>query len=259
MTPSSAGSSPIWRSAASPSCPRARSPACARVSSTPWRWPRSPRTSTSARSCCSAAARTRPAAARSRRSCPTRSRPCSARCTSTAGRTQAYALVERLIGPRLAATADHLDHLDHKSRLQEQVAGDGGAPPEYVTRAEGPDHAKRFFAAVVVAGQVHRRGHGPLEEGGRAVGGGRGVRHARRSPRRRRLSRAGAARGRDGPARLGGARRRAHDRGRLGRARALGAPDVGPAGHRRADRARRSSPPTAAASTCCCRSTPATS
>ena len=76
------------------------------------------------------------------------------------GPEQAYALVERLIGPRLAATADHLDHLDHKSRLQEQVAGDGGAPPEYLTRAEGPDHAKRFFAAVVVAGQVIGEGTG---------------------------------------------------------------------------------------------------
>src|SRR5918995_1470474 len=46
------------------------------------------------------------------------------------GPEQAYALVERLIGPRLAATAEHLDHLDHKSRLQEQVATEGGAPPE---------------------------------------------------------------------------------------------------------------------------------
>jgi ribonuclease-3 len=76
------------------------------------------------------------------------------------GPEQAYALVERLIGPRLAATADHLDHLDHKSRLQEQVAGDGGAPPEYVTRAEGPDHAKRFFAAVLVGGHVIGEGTG---------------------------------------------------------------------------------------------------
>jgi len=40
------------------------------------------------------------------------------------GPEQAYAFVERLIGPRLAATAEHLDHLDHKSRLQEQVAGE---------------------------------------------------------------------------------------------------------------------------------------
>jgi ribonuclease-3 len=76
------------------------------------------------------------------------------------GPQEAYALVERLIGPRLAATAEHLDHLDHKSRLQEQVATEGGPPPEYVTRAEGPDHAKRFFAGVVVAGEVIGEGTG---------------------------------------------------------------------------------------------------
>jgi len=76
------------------------------------------------------------------------------------GPEQAYAFVERLIGPRLAATAEHLDHLDHKSRLQEQVAGEGEPPPEYVTRAEGPDHAKRFFATVVVAGEIIGEGTG---------------------------------------------------------------------------------------------------
>jgi ribonuclease-3 len=76
------------------------------------------------------------------------------------GPEQAYAMVERLIGPRLADTAAHLDHLDHKSRLQEQVASGGGPPPEYVTRAEGPDHAKRFFATVLVAGNEIGRGTG---------------------------------------------------------------------------------------------------
>jgi ribonuclease-3 len=76
------------------------------------------------------------------------------------GPEQAYALVERLIGPRLAETAAHLDHLDHKSRLQEQVATEGGPQPEYVTRAEGPDHAKRFYADVVVNGTVIGQGTG---------------------------------------------------------------------------------------------------
>lgn len=70
------------------------------------------------------------------------------------GPAKAYDVIERLIGPRLAETAAHLDHLDHKSRLQEAAAGEGSAPPAYVTRAEGPDHAKRFFASVVVAGVV---------------------------------------------------------------------------------------------------------
>ena len=72
----------------------------------------------------------------------------------------AYAVIERLIGPRLAETASHLDHLDHKSRLQEVSAGEGAGPPEYVTRAEGPDHAKRFFAAVLVDGEVVGEGTG---------------------------------------------------------------------------------------------------
>jgi ribonuclease-3 len=76
------------------------------------------------------------------------------------GPDDAYALIERVIGPRLADTAAHLDHLDHKSRLQERVASDGGSPPDYVTRAEGPDHAKRFFAAVIVDGVVIGEGMG---------------------------------------------------------------------------------------------------
>ena len=40
-------------------------------------------------------------------------------CTSTAARRCAYGFVERLVGPGLAETAARLDHLDHKSRLQE--------------------------------------------------------------------------------------------------------------------------------------------
>lgn len=76
------------------------------------------------------------------------------------GPGMAYDVIERLIGPRLAETAAHLDHLDHKSRLQEAAAGDGVDPPEYITRAEGPDHAKRFFATVLVGGDVVGEGTG---------------------------------------------------------------------------------------------------
>lgn len=76
------------------------------------------------------------------------------------GPSEAYALIERLIGPRLASTAEHLDHLDNKSRLQELLATDAGRGPEYVTRAEGPDHAKRFFAAVLADGVVIGEGTG---------------------------------------------------------------------------------------------------
>lgn len=76
------------------------------------------------------------------------------------GPAVAYDVVERLIGPGLASTAARLDHLDHKSRLQEMVAMSGRPAPEYATRAEGPDHAKRFFAVVMVAGQVLGEGTG---------------------------------------------------------------------------------------------------
>jgi ribonuclease-3 len=76
------------------------------------------------------------------------------------GPMEAYDVIERLIGPRLARTAAHLDHLDHKSRLQEQLAVDGSPGPEYLTRAEGPDHAKRFYASVVADGVVIGEGTG---------------------------------------------------------------------------------------------------
>jgi ribonuclease III len=76
------------------------------------------------------------------------------------GPAVAYDVVERLIGPGLAATAARLDHLDHKSRLQELAAVSGVRPPDYTTRAEGPDHAKRFFAAVHVEGRLLGEGTG---------------------------------------------------------------------------------------------------
>ncbi len=100
------------------------------------------------------------------------------------GPGRAYEVIERVIGPRLAETAGHLDHLDHKSRLQEAAASDGTGPPEYVTRAEGPDHAKRFYATGGRRRRRRRRGHGALEEGGRAGRGVRGVRSPRRATRR---------------------------------------------------------------------------
>jgi ribonuclease III len=69
-------------------------------------------------------------------------------------------VVERLIGPRLANTAARLDFLDYKSRLQELAVRHGAGVPEYHTRAEGPDHAKRFFASVVIDGRIAGEGTG---------------------------------------------------------------------------------------------------
>lgn len=72
----------------------------------------------------------------------------------------AYAFIERTIGDRLAHTAGRLDQLDHKSRLQELAVRAGHPPPEYASRSEGPDHAKRFFAEAFLGDEVLGRGTG---------------------------------------------------------------------------------------------------
>ena len=76
------------------------------------------------------------------------------------GPTAAYGVVERLIGERLAQTAERLDQLDYKSTLQELIAGAGKSAPIYDLTEEGPDHDKRFFAKVMVDGTVLGTGHG---------------------------------------------------------------------------------------------------
>ena len=47
---------------------------------------------------------------------------------------------------------------DYKTRLQELAARSFEALPEYRVVDDGPDHAKRFFATVVLGGE--RRGEG---------------------------------------------------------------------------------------------------
>ena len=72
----------------------------------------------------------------------------------------AYAFVERTVGLRLAETAERLDHLDHKSRLQELAVRAGFGPPSYSSRSSGPDHDKRFVAQAVVGEEVLGEGTG---------------------------------------------------------------------------------------------------
>ncbi|CAN5432698.1 ribonuclease III [soil metagenome] len=72
----------------------------------------------------------------------------------------AYRIVERFIGQRLVEAVDTLDRLDHKSSLQELAARLGRGAPEYRLTSEGPDHAKRFSAAVYVDGEQLGRGDG---------------------------------------------------------------------------------------------------
>lgn len=76
------------------------------------------------------------------------------------GPPEAYAFVDRVVGPRLAEIATRLDHLDHKSRLQELAVRSGHGPPEYLSRSEGPDHAKAFFACAMVDGEIMGEGTG---------------------------------------------------------------------------------------------------
>lgn len=77
------------------------------------------------------------------------------------GWESARALVDRILGPRLAdaASAGPGGH-DHKTRLQEWAARRGEPPPIYDLREDGPDHQKHFTATVRVGGQVWGRGEG---------------------------------------------------------------------------------------------------
>jgi ribonuclease III len=76
------------------------------------------------------------------------------------GPPAAHAVIDRLIGPRLAGTVERLEFLDFKSRLQELAVRHDAGVPEYHTRSEGPDHAKRFFATVIIDGRVAGEGTG---------------------------------------------------------------------------------------------------
>ena len=49
---------------------------------------------------------------------------------------------------------------DYKTRLQELAAQQFDQLPRYQIRAEGPDHSKRFFAAVTIAGVTRGEGEG---------------------------------------------------------------------------------------------------
>ena len=76
------------------------------------------------------------------------------------GAAVAYEVVEGLIADKLAQSAERLDQLDYKSTLQELVAAAGTAAPIYDLTEQGPDHDKRFFAKVIVAGAVLGTGQG---------------------------------------------------------------------------------------------------
>jgi len=76
------------------------------------------------------------------------------------GADAAYQLITRMLGERIESAAIHLDHADHKTHLQELSARLFDAAPVYVLREEGPDHAKRFFASVLLQGRPEGQGEG---------------------------------------------------------------------------------------------------
>lgn len=77
-----------------------------------------------------------------------------------AGPRAAAALVMRLLGTRIAEAASGPGGQDYKTRLQELVARTFEGTPRYEVDDEGPDHAKRFYARVVVDGAVRGAGEG---------------------------------------------------------------------------------------------------
>ncbi|MDT0277230.1 ribonuclease III [Blastococcus goldschmidtiae] len=76
------------------------------------------------------------------------------------GLDTASALVHRLFDPLLVESATRGAGLDWKTSLQELGAALGLGAPSYETQDEGPDHAKTFTAAVLLAGTVRGRGRG---------------------------------------------------------------------------------------------------
>jgi ribonuclease-3 len=77
-----------------------------------------------------------------------------------AGADAAYAMVSRLIAPRMSRSIDRLDQLDHKTQLQELSARQGRGTPTYQITSTGPDHAKSFTAEALVDGEVLGTGTG---------------------------------------------------------------------------------------------------
>jgi len=49
---------------------------------------------------------------------------------------------------------------DFKTRLQELAAQRGDPLPRYQVRSEGPDHSRRFFASVLLRGELYGEGEG---------------------------------------------------------------------------------------------------
>ena len=76
------------------------------------------------------------------------------------GRDAADDLVMGLLGDRITDAAAGPGGQDYKTRLQELAARTFESLPAYDVADDGPDHAKRFFASVSVAGTTYGHGEG---------------------------------------------------------------------------------------------------
>jgi len=76
------------------------------------------------------------------------------------GWTAAQLVVMDLLGDRIMSASEGPGGQDYKTRLQELVARHFTDLPRYSITDDGPDHAKRFFAKVSVAGAVRGSGEG---------------------------------------------------------------------------------------------------
>jgi len=76
------------------------------------------------------------------------------------GWSAASDLVLGLLGERIAGAAAGPGGQDYKTRLQELAARHFEELPRYDVADEGPDHAKRFFATVFIAGASRGVGEG---------------------------------------------------------------------------------------------------
>jgi ribonuclease-3 len=76
------------------------------------------------------------------------------------GMDAAWGVVLRLFAERITEAATGPGGDDYKTRLQELAAQRFDRLPRYQVRDEGPDHAKRFFATVLLDGQAYGYGEG---------------------------------------------------------------------------------------------------
>ena len=76
------------------------------------------------------------------------------------GADAAYAMVDRLVVPRMPDNADAIGQFDQKTELQELCARLGKGAPVYEVTSHGPDHAKTFRARVLVDDDVRGVGTG---------------------------------------------------------------------------------------------------